>query len=70
MMLQKVFVYSKLIIIRMKTQLSHSKSDGPSLRPRIVDVSEEQYAAAKALVEPDDTAHFERRRGETTLVIR
>jgi hypothetical protein len=69
-MLQKALSYSHPIIIRMKTQLSHPESDGASLRPRIIDVSEDRYATVKELVEPGDTAHFERKGGETTLVIR
>jgi hypothetical protein len=54
----------------MKTQLSHPGSDGASLRPRIIDVSEDRYATVTELVGPGDTAHFERKGGETTLVIR
>lgn len=54
----------------METQLLHPESGGPSLRPRVVDVSEESYATVRDLVEPGDTPHFERKAGETTLVIR
>lgn len=53
----------------MGTQLSHPTSDGASLRPRIIDVSEDQYATVKEFVGPGDTAYFERKGGETTLVI-
>lgn len=54
----------------MEAQLSHAESEGPSLRPRVVDVSGESYATVTALVEPDDSAYFERKAGDTTLVIR
>jgi hypothetical protein len=54
----------------MKAQQSNPESDGVSLRPRIIDVSEDRYATVKDLIEPGDTAHFERKGGETTLVIR
>lgn len=54
----------------MEAQLLQPQSEGPSLRPRVVDVSEESYATVTALVEPGDTAYFERKAGDTTLVIR
>jgi len=54
----------------MEAQLLHTESRGPSLRPRVVDVSEESYATVAALVEPGDSAYFERKAGDTTLVIR
>lgn len=54
----------------MKAQRSHPDSGGASLRPRVVDVSGDTYAAVEAVVEAGDTAYFERKGGETTLVIR
>lgn len=54
----------------MKTQLSYPESDRAALRPRIINVSEDRYATVKRFVGPGDTAHFERKGGETTLVIR
>jgi len=54
----------------MKAQPSQTESEGPSLRPRVVDVSDESYATVTALVEAGDSAYFERKAGDTTLVIR
>lgn len=68
-MLQKVRITTHRTIQYMKAQQSRSQSEGPSLRPRVIDVSEESYAAVRALVESGDTAYLERKAKDTILVI-
>jgi hypothetical protein len=54
----------------METTSSPSQEAGPSLRPRVVDVSEMDYAEVASHVDSDTNAYFERKHGRTTLVIR
>lgn len=53
----------------METSSSPARDQSPTLRPRIVDVSEMEYTEAASHVDPDMTAHFERIPGQTTLII-
>ena len=53
----------------MQLEVTRSESEGASLRPRVADVSEEPYAAVQTLIEPEQKAYFERKSGETVLII-
>jgi hypothetical protein len=54
----------------MTTTASEHAESGPSLRPRIIDVSAMEYAEAVSRVDGETTAYFERRPGRTHLVVR
>lgn len=54
----------------METTSSPPQETGPSLRPRVVDVSEMDYAEVASHVDPDAIAYLERKHGRTTLVVR
>jgi hypothetical protein len=53
----------------METSSPPTGEYGPTLRPRIIDVSEMDYREVASHVDSDTTAHFERKPGRTTLVI-
>ncbi len=53
----------------METSSSPARDHSPTLRPRIVDVSEMEYTEAASHIDSDTTAHFERVPGQTTLII-